>query len=585
MEKLTTTNVSSTTDMTRHAAFASLVAHWFWELDSELRYIYHDGRCNPLTAESHKDLIGKNRLDALSSAVPNGHEIELHHKLMRAHKPIDMTVPLTGDRGTVIHVRVVAQPIFDENNNFTGYYGCARDVTDRVVMREQLAHLALHDELTGIFNRREFQSRLKKLRSFVQDTDHEFALCLIDLDRFKLVNDTAGHAAGDGLLKELAQIFEEFLVPGETLARLGGDEFGLLLECTALDAKSRTQEIIDAVVDHEYVWQDQQYSVGACVGITPIATDCGSVRELIDRADNACYTAKRNGRNQSVLFALDSEEYLLHRKEIAQVEVIKNALKANRLRLFMQSIEPAKEAAHRPHYEILLRLESESGELIQPSTFIPVAERFLIMQDLDLWVVQNCLDAIKLYEEAGREISLSINLSGNTLSDASSLQSIVQTVCESDVDGDRICFEITESAAISNIENMVAFMHTLKEHGVRFALDDFGAGLSSFGYIRSMPIDYLKIDGYFIRNIRGDNTNKAITEAFIQLSRSLNIKTVAECVEDKATRHCVADLGIDYVQGYGISRPIGLELELALCKVNSAIQDPVYDLPKVAGGN
>lgn len=579
--KLSAKNKSTSLDGNRHAAFASLVAHWFWELDSDLRYVFHEGRCKPLTADSHQELLGKHRLDVLSESVPPSEQLEKHHELMRTRQPVDMTIPLAGDHDTVVHVRVVAQPTFDEQGEFAGYYGCARDVTDRVAMRAQLAHLALHDELTGLFNRREFQSRLKKLRSFVQDTEHEFALCLIDLDRFKMVNDTAGHAAGDGLLQELAQIFEDFLVSGETLARLGGDEFGLLLESTAAEAKTRTQEIIDMVSAHQYHWKGQQYSVGACVGITPIENGCGSVRELLDRADSACYAAKSNGRNQSVVFALDSEEYILYRKEIEQVEIIKSALQANRLRLFMQSIVPANEIEHRPHYEILLRLESENGELIQPSTFIPVAERFLIMQDLDLWVLKHCLDTIKQYEDAGREISLSINLSGNTLSDASSLDSIVQTVRDSEVDGDRICFEITETTAISNIDNMVAFMHTLKEFGVRFALDDFGAGLSSFGYIRSMPIDYLKIDGYFIRNIRSDDTNRAITQAFIQLSRSLDIKTVAECVEDKATRHCVADMGIDFVQGYGISRPVCIDVELALCKASEVFPA----LPKVSGGN
>ena len=572
---------SSSLDRDRHAAFASLVAHWFWELDSDLRYVYHEGPCKPLIADKHSDLLGKHRLEMLSESVPPSEELEKHHELMRAGQSVDMTVPLASDHGTVVHVRVVAQPMLDKEGNFAGYYGCARDVTDRVAMREQLAHLALRDELTGIYNRREFQSRLKKLKNFVQDTDHEFALCLIDLDRFKLVNDAAGHAAGDKLLQELAQIFQEFLLPCETLARLGGDEFGLLMESTAAEAKSRTQEIIDAVSEHQFTWEGQQYFVGACVGITPIENDCGSVRELIDRADSACYAAKSNGRNQSVVFALDSAEYLQHRKEVAQVEIIKCALRANRLRLFMQPIVPAKQPDNRSHYEILLRLESESGELVQPATFIPVAERFLIMQDLDLWVLKNCLETIKLYEKAGREISLSINLSGNTLSDASSLESIIQTVRASDVDGARICFEITETTAISNIDNVVVFMNTLKEFGVRFALDDFGAGLSSFGYIRSMPIDYLKIDGYFIRNIRSDETNRAITQAFIQLSRSLKIKTVAECVEDKATRNYVADMGIDFVQGYGISRPVGIEVELAVRNAS----DLVIELPKVSGGN
>jgi diguanylate cyclase (GGDEF)-like protein len=549
---------------------ASLLAHWYWQLDEKLCYVFHDGSRMPLNAPDHASLTGMSQLEHLSGHAEPTDSVLRHQALLEQHVAIDMTLSVAQMDGELVHAHVVARPVFDDGGNFRGYHGCGRDITDRIVMQKQLLHMANHDELTGIFNRREFRSRLQRLHEFVQGTDHEFSLCVLDLDRFKQVNDSAGHAAGDQLLIELVNLLQGFLADGETLARTGGDEFGLLLESPTQLAANRGRRMIEAIAAYEFEWERRRYTVGACIGITPVTHGNDTLEALSDRADSACYAAKYMGRNQCIVFSHDSQAYLDYRAELAQLEMIKQALQANRLRLFMQAIEPSEQAAVRPHYEILLRLESEYGLLLSPDTFIPVAERFHIMQDLDKWVLEHCLETLAAFRLGGQEISLSINLSGNTLSDQTALERIVHTVCESEVPASLLCFEITETAAISNIDNVVSFMHRLKQEGVQFALDDFGAGLSSFGYIRSLPIDYLKIDGYFIRNIRSDPTNRAITTAFVQLSRELGIATVAEFVEDKATRKSVAELGIDFVQGYGVSRPIDVNQALAAMRTGAA---------------
>jgi len=547
----------------RYREFCRLAANWYWELDSRLRYVFHEGHPVAGAAQSAPDYIGLERPLQLERDIGPSEMLEEHNRLMRQHLPIDMVLPAELGPGQWVHLHVVAEPMFDAAGDFSGYRGCGRDVTDRVRLRERSVRLAMHDELTGLYNRREFRSRLEDRHArVVNGTDVECSLCLVDLDRFKLVNDTAGHGAGDVLLKELAAIMGRFVAPAETLARVGGDEFAILLDTGSNGARRRVELLIGAISSYDFVWDERHYSVGASVGVTTLDADSSDVGRFVDRADAACYAAKADGRNRCVVFTPESAAYRSHRAEIEKVEVIKEALRANRLRLYMQRIEPAAGPCGRPLHEILLRLESESGELMAPSTFIPVAERFAIMPELDEWVLGHCLYTLETFAACGEELSLSVNLSGTTLSDRGCLERLVEAVRAAPTEPSLLCFEITESAAISNIEAAIEFMHELKAIGVRFALDDFGAGLSSFAYIRSLPIDFLKIDGYFIRNIRSDETNRAITAAFIQLSRELGIATVAEFVEDKATRRTVAEMGVDYVQGFGVSRPMDVDVAL-----------------------
>jgi len=547
----------------RAHAFARLVADWFWELDSELRYVFHDGHLLSITGVRAVDLRGRYRIEVMQSWLESSPELEQHNMLLRSHQSVDMVLPVKQIDGSFEHIHIIAEPQFDASGEFSGYLGCGRKVTDSVKLKEKLAHLATHDDLTGVFNRREFELRLKRTRDLVQGSQAKHVLCFVDLDRFKLVNDTAGHPAGDQLLRELTAVMRKHLRRTETLARLGGDEFGLLLDGTCLEAQVLSERLIEAISNHEFIWEGCRHTVGACVGITPIVNGCGSVEELLARADSACYVAKNNGRNQSHVFSPDSLAYHQYRKELAQITMIEEALRKNRFSLYMQAIMPADRSLARSHYEVLLRLECEDGSLLSPGAFIPIAERFNIMPAVDRWVIEHTLKALEMYAEHGKEVSMSINLSGNTLSDQNSLDRVIELINASPLPAQLLCFEITETAAIRNIDAVVNFMHALKLKGVKFALDDFGVGLSSFAYLKSLPINYLKIDGSFIRNIALDPTSRAITSSFIQLSHELDIKTVAEFVENDAIRDQVTAMGIDYLQGYGIAKPVALDSALA----------------------
>jgi len=548
----------------RYRGFANLAADWFWELDAELRYIHHEGRLAPMDGTKHDELLGLERPTQVERDLGPTEAVLEHNRLLTDRQPVNTVLSMHDARGVRQHVRVLAEPLFASDGAFQGYRGCGRDITDVVELRERYIMLARKDDLTGLLNRREFRRRLESAFATVRkDAERSWSICLIDLDRFKLVNDTAGHAAGDLLLQQLSRIMTRFIGPSETLARFGGDEFAVLLESDPKGARLRMELLIEAIADHEFRWEERPYSVGASIGISRLDSAAGSLQTCVDQADSACYAAKDDGRNRCIVFTADSPDYIRQREELAQIEVIREALRVNRFRLLMQEIEPSRGPAGIPHHEILLRLESATGELLAPSAFIPIAERFMIMQEIDLWVVEHCLDAIARFQANGSELALSINLSGTTLSDRGCLEKLVDRVENMTVDPSLVCFEITETAAIRNASAVIQFMNVMQARGIRFALDDFGAGLSSFSYIRSLPIDYLKIDGYFIRNIRSDETNRAITAAFIQLSRELGIATVAEAVEDKATRRAVAEMGIDYVQGYGVSRPVEVDVALS----------------------
>lgn len=557
-------SVSDIDMLARYRSYANIAADWYWELDADLRYVHHEGRPAPLDTIAPDEYIGLERpAQMLRDVGPTDAVIE-HNRLLANQQPINIVLSMDDPRGLRRHMRVVAEPRFASDGTFCGYSGCGRDVTEVVELRERYLELASRDDLTGLLNRREFRCRLDAAFSDVRENPSTaWSICLIDLDRFKLVNDTAGHAAGDLLLRQLADIMTRFAGPDDTLARFGGDEFAMLLKAGPHGARLQMELLIDAVAEHEFVWEDRPYSVGASVGISSLDGSSKGVQTSMDQADSACYAAKADGRNRCIVFTPDSSEYIRHREELAQIESIREALRVNRFRLLMQKIEPAAGDAGIPHHEVLVRLESARGELLAPSTFIPVAERFMIMQEIDLWVIERCVDAIACFEARGERVALSINLSGTTLSDRGCLETLTEVVRTMVIDPSLLCFEITETAAIRNVDAVIAFMNVIKGHGVRFALDDFGVGLSSFSYLRSLPIDFLKIDGYFIRNIRSDETNRAITAAFIQFCQALGIATVAESVEDKATRRTVAEMGIDYVQGFGVSRPVEMDVVLA----------------------
>ena len=459
-------------------------------------------------------------------------------------------------------IELTSAPIRDAHRQLIGAVHVLRDVTEIRALDRELVYHATHDALTGLINRREFERRLQLTLDLARQDASEHALCYVDLDQFKVVNDTCGHAAGDELLRQLAQLLRSHARPNDTLARLGGDEFGILLDgCPIGFAEHVAGDIRRAIADFRFVWDGMTFDVGASIGVVPINADCDNVYEALRAADFACYAAKDEGRNRIHVFRADDASMVHREGEMHWVHRVKHALETNQFTLYHQVIEPLDPADVRGTvHEILLRMRGGNGEIVTPTSFLPVAERFQLGPAIDRWVVERTLAILgavpKTDETFGYQFN--INLSGQSLGDPGLLDFIVERMEATGTDGRRLCFEITETAAIGHLNRAQEFIHTLKARGCRFALDDFGSGLSSFGYLKNLPVDFLKIDGTFIRDILTDPTDFALVESINQIGHVMGVKTIAEYVEDERIRALLTRIGVDYVQGYGVARPAPL---------------------------
>ncbi|MGW8248580.1 MAG: EAL domain-containing protein [Acidiferrobacterales bacterium] len=427
------------------------------------------------------------------------------------------------------------------------------DVTNLHEMTKQMAYQASHDALTGLLNRREFEQHLERaIQSAVFD-DKLHALCYIDLDQFKIVNDTCGHIAGDELLRQLTSLLRKHVRDSDSLARLGGDEFGLLfIGCPMGRATELADNLRQIISEFVFVWEAQSFKVGASVGLVEINRSSGSLAEVLSAADSACYAAKEMGRNQ--LYAYHPNDALVSRNvsEMNWTHRIRHALSNDDFVLYHQTIESLQDEEDL-HCEILLRMIDADGSIILPGAFIPAAERFGLMGEIDKWVVDHSLDVIRDGDYDFR--SYSINLSGQTLGNPSIMNAIVDEISRSDVNPELICFEITETAMITNLSSAEKYIKTIRELGCKFALDDFGTGLSSFSYLKNLPVDRLKIDSHFIRDIVEDEINSTMVMSINVVGHSMELLTVAEGVEDDRILDSLRKIGIDYAQGYALSRP------------------------------
>lgn len=432
----------------------------------------------------------------------------------------------------------------------------------------QLAH---HDPLTGLINRHEFEKRLKQALNEAS-AEHQHGVLYIDLDQFKVINDTCGHQAGDGVLHQLAVLLQSPIRESDTLARLGGDEFGVLLtNCSLQEALHVAERIVELVNGFRYAWGDKRFQVGASIGLVMLQDPIQPASDVLRLADMACYTAKDQGRNRVHVYRYDDQEILQRHNEMDWLTRINHALDENRFVLYRQAIRSLK-PGQRGHCEILLRMIDEDGELVLPGAFIPAAERYSLMPQLDRWVLRQTLSELSVMLERGvwNSERVFVNLSAATVSDSSFFDYLQTHLLESSVPAQLLGFEITETAVISNMGNTLRFIEQVRAFGCALALDDFGSGMSSFAYLKNIPADYLKIDGVFVRDMLRDPMDAAIVDAIHRIGQVAGLKTIAEFVEDEATLLQLQRLGVDFVQGYGVSRPEPLPTSAGRMRVSSS---------------
>jgi diguanylate cyclase (GGDEF)-like protein len=422
----------------------------------------------------------------------------------------------------------------------------------------QLAYQASHDSLTGLINRREFECRVERAIQNAKAQASTHALLYLDLDQFKLINDTCGHAAGDELLQQLAQLLLGSVRHRDTLSRLGGDEFGMLFENCPLDkAVEIANNLLNAIDDFSFTWGDTTFTLGISIGVVPIDRSASDIASTMSAADSACYIAKESGRNQVQIAYMGDRRLQERHGEMQWASRLTRALEEDRFTLYFQPIIPcAGKSAHDKYMEILLRLIDDDGSVIAPGSFLPAAEKYNIVSSIDRWVIEHALTWLAEANSTGnRPVTVAINLSGQTISNPGMLEFIMDTIEETGVSTEHIIFEIAETVAIANITAATSFMLTLRGCGCRFSLDDFGSGISSFTYLKKLPVDFLKIDGVYIRDILSDPVDHAMVKAINKLGQLLGKETVAKSVETHELADELRLMGIDHVQGHAYARP------------------------------
>ena len=422
----------------------------------------------------------------------------------------------------------------------------------------QLAYQATHDPLTGLINRREFEIRVERAIAHARAQAATHALLYLDLDQFKIVNDTCGHAAGDELLQQLAQILLSTVRHRDTLSRLGGDEFGMLLENCPLDkAVEIANNLLKSIEGYQFTWSESTFTLGISIGIVPIDRSTTDIASAMSAADSACYIAKESGRNQVQIAHMGDRRLQERHGEMQWVARLNAALEQDRFVLYYQPVIPcAKKTPGRKHLEILVRLIDHDGTIISPVSFLPAAEKYNLVTNIDRRVIEHSFKW--LAENSGgnnQTITLSVNLSGQAIGSPDMLKFILDMAEASGAPPEQVIFEVTETAAIANITAATSFMLTLRGCGFRFALDDFGSGLSSFTYLKKLPVNFLKIDGVFVRDIQSDPVDYAMVKSISELGHLLGKETIAKFVETIELSDELRKMGIDYVQGHAFGRP------------------------------
>ncbi len=541
-----------TTDVNRKVEYLNPVAEWMTGWSEE------NARGKSITTVFELVDENTNRPVALplKKWLEEGQRSELGHPV----------VLLNNNQERTYSIELKGSPISDLKGKVIGTVLVFRNVSKLHTLTKQLTYQASHDSLTGLINRKEFESRVKHAINSAQKDGKTHALCYVDLDQFKIVNDTCGHHAGDELLIQLTERLKDALRESDTLARLGGDEFGVLLVGCPLDrAKQVAENIRHLVEKFRFIWDDRVFRVGASIGLVAITPKTSGLVELLSSADSACYVAKESGRNQVHVYRPNDQAIADRQGQMQWTHRIQSALEQNRFELHFQSIVPVQDMTS-PMLcgEILIRMvENSAGrekKLITPTAFIPAAERYQLMPKIDQWVIVNALNVLQKLQYGVNQWGMCcINLSGQSIGDQKILDIIVNTLQSTKVPPSILCFEITESAVIANLENAHQFISTLNSMGCRFALDDFGTGLSSFAYLKNLSVDFLKLDGELVKDVGTDKASYAMVDAINHVAHVLGMQTIAEHVESEDTIQALQRIGVDYAQGFGIEPPVSFK--------------------------
>ena len=498
--------------------------------------------------------------------------------VMRDGRTLDVATDLLLVRRDLKEVAVdeSTAPIRDRSGRITGVVIVLRNVSRERQYAAKLSYQASHDALTGLINRREFEQRMRRALASAADMQRQHAVMYLDLDQFKVVNDTCGHAAGDELMRMISATLQKQLREADTLARLGGDEFGVLIEnCSPENAIRIAEALRESVTEFPFAWQSRSFSVGVSIGLVYVEGNLFTLSDILSAADAACYMAKEKGRNRVQVYCRNDTELSVRHGEMEWVARIQKALDQDRFCLYAQEIVSVETARHEGlHLELLIRMIDEQGKLVAPMAFIPAAERYNLMPAIDRWVIRAAFSTLARMRDnrSARAIEIcAINLSGASLGDERSLAFVIDQFEEFGIPTSMICFEITETAAICNLAKATHFIEELKSLGCKFSLDDFGAGMSSFTYLKHLPVDYLKIDGCFVKDMVHDPIDRAMVEAINQIGHVMGKLTIAEFVENDDTLVLLRDLGVDFAQGYGIAKPAEFKYSADIIPIESLV--------------
>ena len=552
----------------RFRDFADTAADWFWELDADLRLSYLSERYHEITGNSAQNLLGLTHVEWLQTICPDETACATHIEQLEQDKQFqNLDLEVIGADGELRMHTISGKPVFDQNGTFRGYRGTGRDVTGPHRMSRQLAHQASHDSLTGLVNRREFEQRLGRVLDSARNDKGEHALCYLDLDQFKVVNDTCGHTAGDHLLQQVSTLLRGQMRQRDTLARLGGDEFGVIIEhCNLERAERLTENLRKAICSFRFIWRGASFHIGVSIGLVPISGSAQSIADLLSAADNACYIAKEHGRNRVHVCSNNDLELARRRQEAHWLTRINNALDEDLFSLVLYPIvqlnsrAAADEELELDSFELQLRMQDDEDGEVPASVFLPAAERYHIAPELDRWAFQHTLHWLGEHPERVDTLKhCCIDLTAASLRDDNFVDCAVVMLNDSPIAADKICLGLPETILLDGNAASSRFIDCMRELGAHFAVNGFGTGQAIVRAIARLPVDSLKLHRDIVNDVVDNPVSRTLAQNLVEIARITNKQSVAPGVESKAALEVLRDIGIEYAVGPATGMPRAIE--------------------------